>query len=175
MKLDRAHLRCVTAAERSERKAPSMRTNTVSSSVSSLPRPGAVHGGPAAVLRLEGLGLLAAACLAYAHLGGSWGWFALCFLAPDLSFLGYLVDTKVGAAAYDAAHSTLGGLALAGLGAALGAHGLLLAACVWLAHVGFDRALGYGLKYATGFGDTHLGAKGAAAAAMVVDATPARA
>jgi hypothetical protein len=30
-----------------------------------------------------------------------------------------------------------------------------------LAHVGFDRMLGYGLKYGTGFGDTHLGRKGA--------------
>jgi hypothetical protein len=30
-------------------------------------------------------------------------------------------------------------------------------ALIWLAHVGFDRALGYGLKYATAFGDTHLG------------------
>ena len=29
----------------------------------------------------------------------------------------------------------------------------------WL-HVGLDRALGYGLKYPSGFGDTHLGAIG---------------
>ena len=28
---------------------------------------------------------------------------------------------------------------------------------IWLAHIGFDRALGYGLKYATGFGFTHPG------------------
>jgi hypothetical protein len=25
------------------------------------------------------------------------------------------------------------------------------------AHIGIDRALGYGLKYSTGFGFTHLG------------------
>ena len=31
------------------------------------------------------------------------------------------------------------------------------AALIWIAHIGLDRALGYGLKYATGFGDTHLG------------------
>jgi hypothetical protein len=30
-------------------------------------------------------------------------------------------------------------------------------AMIWLAHIGFDRALGYGLKYTTGFGYTHLG------------------
>jgi len=29
-------------------------------------------------------------------------------------------------------------------------------ALVWLAHIGFDRFFGYGLKYPTGFKDTHL-------------------
>jgi len=28
---------------------------------------------------------------------------------------------------------------------------------IWIAHIGFDRSLGYGLKYADGFGYTHLG------------------
>ena len=27
---------------------------------------------------------------------------------------------------------------------------------VWLAHIGFDRVLGYGLKYPEGFKETHL-------------------
>jgi hypothetical protein len=27
---------------------------------------------------------------------------------------------------------------------------ILLIAMIWLAHIGFDRALGYGLKYASG-------------------------
>jgi hypothetical protein len=30
-------------------------------------------------------------------------------------------------------------------------------AVILLAHIAADRALGYGLKYATGFKDTHLG------------------
>jgi hypothetical protein len=34
---------------------------------------------------------------------------------------------------------------------------VLSVAIIWLAHIGFDRALGYGLKYANGFGFTHLG------------------
>jgi hypothetical protein len=34
---------------------------------------------------------------------------------------------------------------------------LLSAALIWLAHIGMDRALGYGLKYPTTFKDTHLG------------------
>jgi hypothetical protein len=32
-----------------------------------------------------------------------------------------------------------------------------MAALIWCAHIGFDRTLGYGLKYAEGFGYTHLG------------------
>jgi Domain of unknown function (DUF4260) len=34
---------------------------------------------------------------------------------------------------------------------------------IWLAHIGIDRALGYGLKYTAGFTFTHLGRIGAAA------------
>jgi uncharacterized protein DUF4260 len=30
-------------------------------------------------------------------------------------------------------------------------------AMIWLAHIGIDRALGYGLKYEAGFTFTHLG------------------
>ena len=38
-------------------------------------------------------------------------------------------------------------------------------AMIWLAHIGIDRALGYGLKYSAGFGFTHLGRIGRASAA----------
>jgi len=128
---------------------------------------GAVRGGPARILRLEGLALLVAACFAYAKLGGGWGWFAALFLVPDLSILGYRIDRTIGAAFYNAAHSTLGGLALAAAGLALGSNGMLLGACIWIAHVGLDRMLGYGLKYASAFGDTHLGQKGQKPSAVV--------
>ena len=39
---------------------------------------------------------------------------------------------------------------------------VLAVALVWCAHIGFDRALGYGLKYAAGFRETHLGRLGRA-------------
>ena len=46
---------------------------------------------------------------------------------------------------------------------ALGAAGVLAdsglpvqLALIWLGHIGMDHALGYGLKYPTAFGDTHL-------------------
>jgi hypothetical protein len=30
-------------------------------------------------------------------------------------------------------------------------------ALIWFAHIGFDRALGYGLKYPSAFQNTHMG------------------
>ena len=124
---------------------------------------GATTGGVAVVLRLEGLLVLGVAVAGYRLLGQGWPMFALLFLVPDLSMLGYLVDRRVGAASYNFGHSYLspGVLALAGLG--LGMPVLWALALIWVAHIGFDRALGYGLKYQTAFGATHLGAKGRAA------------
>jgi hypothetical protein len=123
--------------------------------------PAAVSGAPRTLLRLEGAAGLAGAAFAYSALGGRWGVFALLFLLPDLSMLGYLSGRRVGAACYNAAHSYLGPAALALIGMSSSEHALLCVACIWAAHVGFDRLLGYGLKYGTGFGDTHLGRRGA--------------
>jgi hypothetical protein len=119
-----------------------------------------VVGAPRLVLRVEAALVLVASLLAYRHLGGSWGWFAALFLLPDLSMLGYLAGPRVGAAAYNTAHSYLAPALLAAASLALGAPSLLLGAAIWTAHIGFDRMLGYGLKYGTAFGDTHLGRVG---------------
>lgn len=115
--------------------------------------------------RLEGLALLAVAVLAYARFGEGWLLFAVLFLAPDLSFLGYLAGPRLGAWAYNIAHSLIGPLLLATAGGLTGNHQATALALIWLAHVGFDRALGYGLKSPDSFGVTHLGLIGKARAA----------
>ena len=114
-----------------------------------------VTGAPRLWLRLEGLAVLLLALLLWARGGHSWGLLALLFLAPDLSFAGYLAGPRVGAAVYNAAHSYLGPIAAAALALLTGRPPVV--ALIWAAHVGFDRMLGYGLKYPTGFADTHLG------------------
>jgi hypothetical protein len=125
---------------------------------------GAVTGGVRVLLRLEGLGLLTLCVLLYGSSGLSWTAFAIMFFVPDLSFVGYLAGPRVGAVAYNLAHDTLGPLVLVIFGYTFVAHAYVLAvALIWLAHIGFDRALGYGLKYRTGFSDTHLGRIGKAA------------
>jgi Domain of unknown function (DUF4260) len=112
---------------------------------------------PAAMLRVEGATLLATSVLLYWLNGGSWVMFALLLFVPDLSMLGYLAGTRVGAATYNVFHAypLPGGVAMLGL---IGGSPLAVAvALIWLAHIGLDRMLGYGLKYPTEFKDTHLG------------------
>ena len=121
---------------------------------------GAVRGSVRVWLRLEGLVVLALAVYLYARGGHSWVDFASLFLLPDVSFAGYLAGPRLGAAIYNAAHSYVGPLFLAGALPNTGA--TLMWALIWTAHVGFDRALGYGLKYPTAFADTHLGRIGRA-------------
>ncbi|HET7038923.1 MAG TPA: DUF4260 domain-containing protein [Gemmatimonadales bacterium] len=116
----------------------------------------AATGAVRALLRLEGLAVLALSLTVYWVLEASWLWFALLFLAPDLSFAGYLRGPRVGALAYNLAHTYVVPLALMGAAVALelGRPATLL--LVWTAHIGFDRMLGLGLKYPTAFRDTHL-------------------
>lgn len=112
-------------------------------------------------LRLEGLALLMAATIAYHALDGSWWFYALLFFAPDVAFLGYLAGPRFGAVCYNLLHSTIGPLLLAvaawWLGGGIPQGVMMLVAAIWIAHVGFDRMLGYGLKFTSGFKDTHLG------------------
>lgn len=112
--------------------------------------------------RLEGLALLAIAVFAYARFGQGWGLFAVLFLAPDLSFAGYLAGPRLGALTYNLAHSLIGPLLLAGAGLVADQSLAVALALIWLAHIGFDRALGYGLKSPLDFGVTHLGLIGKA-------------
>lgn len=121
------------------------------------PETQSVSGWPKLLLRLEGAALLAAASFVYGHIGGGWGLFALLFFAPDLSFIAYLAGPRIGALGYNCVHTTLAPLLLGALGVWFGEIMLTHFALIYLAHIGFDRALGYGLKYGTGFGDTHLG------------------
>ncbi len=121
---------------------------------------GTVAGGVRVLLRLEGVAAFATAIALYAHAGFSWPAFALLLLAPDVAMLAYLFGPRTGALGYNLAHTYVFALALALVGFFAGLPFAAAAGLIWTAHIGFDRALGYGLKYPTGFGDTHLGLNG---------------
>ena len=118
---------------------------------------GTVTGGLKILLRLEGLTLFAGMTLLYVVWGGYWWLYIILFLVPDLSFAAYLAGPKVGAIVYNAAHSYMAPMALMTTGFGTDSPLTLSIAMIWLAHIGIDRALGYGLKYSAGFGFTHLG------------------
>jgi hypothetical protein len=101
-----------------------------------------------------------AATSAYFALGFNPWIFALLFFAPDLSFLGYTAGLRLGALGYNALHSYLTPALLGTLGCLLGLPLLWHLALILSAYIGFDRAMGYGLKYAPAFGHTHLGKVG---------------
>ncbi|MGR9116770.1 MAG: DUF4260 domain-containing protein [Gammaproteobacteria bacterium] len=118
---------------------------------------GATKGAVRVALRLEGIAVLGAASVAYGKFGLGWEIFALFFLAPDISLLGYLAGPKVGAVSYNLAHSYCGALACLAVGIIQEEPTSLCVGLIWCAHIGFDRALGFGLKYSDGFARTHLG------------------
>jgi hypothetical protein len=112
---------------------------------------------PTVILRVEGAALLVATVYLYARYGNGWLLFALLILAPDISMVGYVAGPETGAIVYNIGHTTVLPLGLA-LGGVIGSSELVLSvALVWLAHIGMDRMMGFGLKRASGFGDTHLG------------------
>jgi Domain of unknown function (DUF4260) len=132
---------------------------------SALPQPGAAQPTRASsvivLLRLEGLAVALLTAALYTRTGVSWWLFAALWIVPDLSMLGYLASPCRGARTYNAIHTYLLPALLALAALLLHARGPLLAiALIWANHIGIDRALGYGLKYAEGFSFTHLGRTG---------------
>jgi hypothetical protein len=111
---------------------------------------------PRVLLHVEGAAVAAAAIVLYFHAGYPWWLLVVLALAPDLAAIGYLAGPRVGAAAYDAAHTYVLPVILATVGVIADADLAVQIGLIWIVHIGVDRALGYGLKYPTGFKDTHL-------------------
>jgi Domain of unknown function (DUF4260) len=112
---------------------------------------------PRILLQLEGLALLAGALALYSQQGFSWWLFAIFLLAPDLFAAGYLINTRIGAYGYNLVHTTVFPIGLAIISFYSGWDVGIQAALIWFAHIGMDRAIGYGLKYPEAFKETHLG------------------
>jgi uncharacterized protein DUF4260 len=112
--------------------------------------------GPRVLVRVEGLVALVAAVLLYSWQGGHWVLFAVLFLAPDLSMVGYVAGPRTGAATYNLVHTYVTPAVMGGLGLATHHRLVTFTALLVFAHIGFDRFLGYGLKYPNAFRDTHL-------------------
>ncbi|MCF6368888.1 DUF4260 domain-containing protein [Rhizobium halophilum] len=109
------------------------------------------------LLRLENLAIALLALGAYWQWGDGWGLFLLLVLAPDISMLAYVFGLRAGAIGYNTFHSFISVGLLSAAGYAAGWSLAVPIALIWTFHIALDRALGYGLKYESGFADTHLG------------------
>lgn len=121
---------------------------------------GTVSGAPRAWLRAEAAVLLAGALAVYCTTGQPWWLVPALILLPDLAWAGYLGGTRIGAVSYNAAHATPLPAVMIGLGWWQHRPLVLALGLVWLAHIGLDHLLGYGLKYDDSFQHTHLGILG---------------
>ena len=110
------------------------------------------------ILRTEGLAYALLAAALYQMLGFSWMQFGFFFFLPDIAILAYVfADERVGMWAYNLTHSSVGAAAVGLMGVMSSQPLCWQISLIWFAHIGFDRALGYGLKFPLGFRVTHLG------------------
>ena len=110
-----------------------------------------------AILSLEYVGGLLLGILLFADLHLAWWIYPVLFLAPDISMIGYLINTRVGAVTYNLFHHLLTAVAVYGLGHIISNVPLELTGSILIGHLFFDRLLGYGLKFPDSFKNTHLG------------------
>ena len=112
---------------------------------------------PRRLLNIEGMAALGFGMVAFWQLDVTWWLFGLLLLAPDLSMLTIPLGKRVSAFSYNVFH-TYASPAILALAGFLASENLLLAiAAIWVCHIGLDRTLGYGLKYAArDFKETHI-------------------
>ena len=108
------------------------------------------------LLKLEELLLFGLSLFLFSQLDYGWGWYALFFLAPDLSMLGYLANPRVGAWTYNLIHHKGLAVAIYIFGYLLSIPWLMFAGTILLGHSSLDRAFGYGSKYPDTLQDMHL-------------------
>lgn len=113
-------------------------------------------------LRLEGLAAFGAGLALFGASVGNWLFIIPLILLPDISAVGYLAGPRIGAFGYNLVHNWVPGIVTLAMAAWLDSPALGLVAGVLIAHVGMDRAVGYGLKLPGSFQDTHLGRMGRA-------------
>jgi hypothetical protein len=85
-----------------------------------------------------------------------WLW-VLLFFSPDLSILGYLVNTRVGSFTYNLFHHRAIAIALLATGFIMHIDIMVTGGLLLAAHSSFDRMLGYGLKFPDDFKHTSSG------------------
>ncbi len=109
------------------------------------------------ILKLEELAMFLLGIYLFSLLDFAWWWFLVLFFVPDIGMIGYLFGSNTGAGIYNLWHHKGLAILLGVIGLILNDQILQLTGIILFSHASFDRILGYGLKYKSGFKLTHLG------------------
>ncbi|MFV1884884.1 MAG: DUF4260 domain-containing protein [Balneola sp.] len=108
-------------------------------------------------LKLEELAMFGFSIFLFNQTEYAWWVYLVLFLTPDIGIIGYLVNTKIGAIAYNLVHHKGIALCILILGYYYSTEWVVLTGIILFGHAAFDRMLGYGLKFEDSFKHTHLG------------------
>ncbi len=108
-------------------------------------------------LKIEEIGMFLLSVYLFSTLNFNWWWYLALFFVPDISFLGYVVNSKIGAITYNIFHHKAIAIVFYLAGIYSNNQVLQLVGIILFGHSSFDRVLGYGLKYNDNFNHTHLG------------------
>lgn len=109
------------------------------------------------LIRLEEAVLLLSGIYFFSLLPYSWWVFPTLILVPDISMIGYLINTKIGAYIYNFFHTRITGVVAMMIGWYFDISLLMLAGVILFSHSAMDRLFHYGLKHQDSFKHTHLG------------------
>lgn len=109
------------------------------------------------IIALEEAAMFGLSIYLFNQLSFAWWWFVLLILAPDLSMLGYLINTRIGAMIYNFFHHKAVAIVVYIVGLYLNNGVVQLIGLILFGHSSMDRMMGYGLKYPDNFQNTHLG------------------
>jgi hypothetical protein len=111
-------------------------------------------------IALEEAAMFGLSIFLFSQLSFAWWWFLVLILTPDISMLGYLVNTQMGAMAYNFFHHKAVAIVIYVTGLFLNNEVVQLIGLILFGHSSMDRMMGYGLKYPDSFQNTHLGVIG---------------
>lgn len=109
------------------------------------------------LLKLEELAMFLLSIFLLWNGNAAWYWYLLILVGPDVGMLAYLINNNVGAVFYNIFHHK--GIAIIIFMTAIYFDSILWQqiGIILFGHSSWDRLMGFGLKYNTGFGYTHLG------------------
>lgn len=109
------------------------------------------------ILKVEEIALFGLSIYLFHQTDFTWWWYPTLILIPDISMIGYLAGSKIGAYSYNLFHHKAFAIMVLTIGWFSGNEWIALSGIILFGHSSLDRVFGYGLKYIDSFQHTHLG------------------